>query len=75
MDIAKQIKKLSEEKSSFFELADKDIIKKRMFICLNDDKRLIKPSENINTWRCKVCGCFVTKKTTLKTQSCPIGKW
>lgn len=25
--------------------------------------------------RCDACGCFVSLKTTLATESCPVGKW
>ena len=25
--------------------------------------------------RCKLCGCVMSVKTTLKTESCPAGKW
>ncbi len=39
----------------------------RMDICNSCDKR----QDNI----CKVCGCFLTLKTTWKSSECPLGKW
>lgn len=45
----------------------KDQKQARMDICNACDKR----EGNI----CKVCGCFLTLKTTWKSSECPLGKW
>lgn len=29
----------------------------------------------LNGTRCAKCGCFTTKKISLQTENCPIGKW
>lgn len=50
-------------------LHDQDIIDKRLAIC-NSCEFLFKL-----TGTCKKCGCFVSKKTRVSTQSCPISKW
>ena len=33
------------------------------------------PFLNFEKWNCKVCGCYVTKKTKMSTEKCPKGKW
>ena len=49
--------------------SDEDLMKERLDIC-NQCEFLRKGSQ-----RCKLCGCFMTLKTTLKQAKCPIGKW
>lgn len=41
----------------------------RMNICLSCEK-LYKP-----TTTCKACGCFMSAKTWMPRQACPLGKW
>ena len=33
--------------------------------------------ENLNKkqWRCKICGCYLSKKAKWTTEHCPQGKW
>lgn len=46
-----------------------ELHKQRLDIC-NSCEHLFKPTKN-----CKKCGCFVTAKTKLTHQKCPIDKW
>jgi hypothetical protein len=46
-----------------------EVQKMRMDICLSCEK-LYKP-----TTSCKLCGCFMSVKTYMPQQKCPIDKW
>ncbi len=49
-------------------LADEELVQKRLTICNSCDFLLI-------TRNCSKCGCFVDAKTKVIRGKCPIGKW
>jgi len=60
------------------ELADAKVIAERREICRQCDhseKRLF--ANRVLISRCRVCGCFIAAKTSLKSESCPLSppKW
>lgn len=43
--------------------------------CERLDKCRVCEKFNDVNWTCGVCGCFLTKKAKMDTESCPDGKW
>ena len=70
-----QIWKESQSKSKPWDLLNPDnhvtkiLQSQRYEICLSCPE-LIQATKT-----CKLCGCFMSQKTKLKSASCPIGKW
>ena len=54
--------------------ADDKTIQTRTDICLVC-AALNRRGTTINGYKCKLCGCWITKKVKLSKQSCPLGKW
>lgn len=57
-------------------------IKRRLEICRecseatkNLSKAFEKNKGLTTKSRCQVCGCFIWLKTSLRSESCPLGKW
>lgn len=53
--------------------ADPELAEKRIEICNRCD-RLIK-SDDPKKHRCGVCKCWVSKKSKLSKEKCPLNKW
>jgi hypothetical protein len=51
--------------------ADDETVSTRRAICNGCEHRIKK----FGVATCGKCGCFIVPKTTLKDQTCPIGKW
>lgn len=41
----------------------------------NDRLSVCIPCEHLHEGRCKLCGCFMEKKTKVASATCPANKW
>lgn len=68
--LAKKNAMIAESNALFEKIKlSEDERNQRFDICLNCEF-LFKPTNS-----CKKCGCFMSIKTYMPKQSCPIGKW
>lgn len=71
--LANKISKVKEQfeagRQAIWDTMPPHIAQDRMKIC-NDCEHLYKPTST-----CKRCGCFMTLKTKMPNQKCPINKW
>lgn len=54
-------------------LASADLVAERRRICGECDQRIV--SHDKEWCQHRSCGCLIRLKTTLLTESCPLGKW
>ena len=57
-----------------YDKSDDELINKRINICLKCNY-LFKQGEDIDSFRCRRCKCWITKKVKLKSEYCPLHKW
>lgn len=62
--------------------AEPEVIQSRRDICrecehaTRNPKFITKESKGLTNFsQCRKCSCFIAPKTTLREQSCPLGKW
>ena len=57
-------------------IADQSVIQARRDICRVCPEATINPIIGLsNISKCKQCGCFLSAKSQLKSEKCPLGKW
>ncbi len=57
-------------------IADQSVIQTRRDICRICPEATIHPKIGLtNISKCKQCGCFISSKTQLISEKCPLGKW
>lgn len=67
--LGKRLEQSAEDALAFLPKVSTEVREERLNICLSCDK-LYKPTRS-----CKLCGCFMTLKTWMPAQKCPINKW
>jgi len=57
---------------SGYDKLDNILIKERLDICKNCPQKIVK---NNNKIYCNKCGCDLLKKSSIKSEQCPLNKW